>query len=117
MSAELERHKPDLHIAENQSRAASIPELFSALLDALTQRHTRDGELHQLWLEANWLKGDFDKKVFAMPKHWELLMFKIRRGEISANLLRHPEVIRRVIDLVSALEEHLSTTDDQTKSG
>ena len=117
MSAEIERHKPDLRIAPNNWRSINIRECFSALLSALADSHSRDGELHQLWLEANWLKSDFEQLVFARPKKGELLIFKILRGEVSSNLRRNPEVIRRVVDLASALEEHLSSSGDRAQCG
>lgn len=100
--------KPNLRAVAN-TQQTEIAGRIRALLEALTDIHILDAELRQLWLETHWIKSDHEQGVLAVPTNWELMIFQIHRGNVTATLRRYPQVVQAATDLADSIKSYLKS--------
>jgi hypothetical protein len=74
--------------------------ILTRLVDALDPYHWKDPELHQLWLETEWLLNNQRTGVICIPTKWELIVFQLIHRDC---LQRHPEAHHAASELVHVL--------------
>ena len=79
-------------------------QLLESLITALKAHHTSDAELHQLYLETQWLLSNQKSGALVLPTDWELIVFKM----IGSNKLRQfPGAYSAALELVATIR-HLA---------
>jgi len=80
----------------------TVTELLNKLSHELDAVHGTDSELHQLWLETEWLKGNLRSGQLCLPRNWELIIFRMVR-ENSPSLRRYSYALQTARELAEAL--------------
>lgn len=70
----------------------TVHKILANLKSELDPIHSEDPELHQLWLETEWLQSNLKWDRLCLPTTWELFVFRIDRGAMFT-LRSHPEVV------------------------
>jgi hypothetical protein len=80
----------------------TVVELLGKLSHELHAVHSTDSELHQLWLETEWLKSNLRSNQLCLPRNWELIIFRMVR-ENSPSLRKYSYALQTARDLADAL--------------
>lgn len=81
--------------------------LLLGLKQELDLLHMKDPELHQLWLEVEWLRSNLMWDRLCLPTNWELFVFRVERGDVFT-LRKYPAILRKSKELGVALRELVS---------
>lgn len=97
----------------NESEVSAVPtlqpiprrvvlELLDKLSHELDAVHGTDTELHQLWLETEWLRSNLKSEQLCLPRNWELIIFRMVR-ENSPSLRKYSSAMQTARELAEAL--------------
>lgn len=99
----------DQHSTDTSSRQSShlhdvqnVQSLLQHLKSELDPIHSKDTELHQLWLEIEWLQSNLRWDRLCLPTTWELFVFRIERGDMF-RLRNYPSIVSTSKQLAIAL--------------
>jgi len=109
MSNEKDRH--GMHVVN----AGGYQQVLQSLSDALEPHHHEDRELHQLYLETQWLLANQQSGGLILPTSWDLIVFKMIRGD---KLDKLPEALLAARQLVHIIKKiaHCHGSDEAITS-
>lgn len=104
--SEIKALKSDLRVvASTHAPGDNIGRCILTLIAVLSNHHLEDAELRQLWLEAHWLKSDYEQNVLSLPTNWELSIMQIARGHVSHSMRRYSKIVQAAADLGNAIKD------------
>lgn len=101
-----ERNKFGLHVVND----SGYQQVLERLMGALDGVHHHDAELHQLYLETQWLLSNQQSGMLVLPTTWELIAFRMVHTE---KLSKHPNAHQATVELINIIKKIAHCGEEQ----